>query len=241
MVQQIECLNNGMEDQLDRDYQAAIDMLLSRAAAAGVHDMAPLKSMGRPAKSPAPEQPDAAPGPEPAAPAEPTWSEVPAETQAEAQAETQAETQAEAQAETQAETQAERPAAPKRRSRAAETSDQLRVLRSVANAVAADSVNSCLLRQRKKLKREMLAFGLLASLAVLVLATCPLTLKASFWPLLAACLGLAMTSVCIATVIHCALAIRKLDKRMLARPDLSAQREKGPGTAPGSHVGLPAA
>lgn len=229
MVQQIECLNNGMEDQLDRDYQAAIDMLLSRAAAAGVHDMAPLKSMGRPAKSPAPEQPDAAPGPEPAAPAEPTWSEVPAETQAEAQAETQAETQA------------ERPAAPKRRSRAAETSDQLRVLRSVANAVAADSVNSCLLRQRKKLKREMLAFGLLASLAVLVLATCPLTLKASFWPLLAACLGLAMTSVCIATVIHCALAIRKLDKRMLARPDLSAQREKGPGTAPGSHVGLPAA
>ncbi len=229
MVQQIECLNNGMEDQLDRDYQAAIDMLLSRAAAAGAHDMAPLKSMGRPAKSPAPEQPDAAPGPEPAAPAEPTWSEVPAETQAEAQAETQAETQA------------ERPAAPKRRSRAAETSDQLRVLRSVAKAVAADTVNTCLLRQRRKLKREMLSSGLLASLAHLALGICLSNPETPIWPRLAAILGLTIACVCLVTVIHCVLAIRRLDKRMLARPDLSAQREKGPGRAPGSHVGLPAA
>lgn len=224
MVQQIECLNNGMEDQLDRDYQAAIDMLLSRAAAAGAHDMAPLKSMGRPAKSPPPEQADAAPGPEPAAPAEPTWSEVPA-----------------APVETQAETQAERPAAPKRRSRAAETSDQLRVLRSVANAVAADSVNRCLLRQRRKLKREVLSSGLLASLAHLALGICLSNPETPIWPRLAAILGLTIACVCLVTVIHCVLAIQRLDKRMLARPDLSAQREKGPGRAPGSHVGLPAA
>ena len=78
-------------------------------------------------------------------------------------------------------------------------------------------------------------------LAVLVLATCLLTLEASFWSLLAACLGLAMTCVCLVTVIHCVLAIRRLDKRMLAWPDLSAQGENRLGTAPDSHVSLPAA
>lgn len=215
MVNQIECFENAMEDQLDRDYQAAIKTLMSRAAAAGEHDMTPAKSTGRADCRQAEEQAVAEPQAEPAAPVELPRENVPETPRRRAQWE--------------------------RQSRAVETSNQLQALRRVANAVAANSVNAHLLRRRRKVKRELIFSALLASLALLALANCLLNPLASISPSRAAYLGLAVAGLCVLTVIHCVVVMRKLDQEMLSAPELSEVGQTEPPTALDSRAGLPGA
>lgn len=194
MVQQLETIDKDSEDQLDREYQAAIELLLSRAAAAGEHDMAPIKSAGKPPRHEVERESSAVEELQPAALEEP---------KEDLQGSTRSDPRAE------------------RQTRLVETASQLKALRRVAKVVAASSVNTHLLRRRKKVKRELVFAGLLAFLATLALAVCLLTPGSPVSRPGAVKLGLAIVSLCLLTVVHCVSVIRNLEKSMLPAPDPS--------------------